>query len=152
MSSELWLIKVDVQTEFFLSEIERFSADRPLDPSVERLVIIPKQGEKGEQTGIVQISIGFRVDVTGEERDALAIADLGRDILNSYLALLTFMSGRPISLVSKPYLVHLYPGTRKGCTITFPPPIWYPGSVAGLICNAKYSARFEKKPDTAMVI
>lgn len=85
----------------------------PPHPSVRRLVIQPEFDNRNQQTGEFAIEIDFAVEHEEERPDSYVVVDLGREVFDLFLGLLTFLSGYPVYVVNPPGFTHNIPGTDR---------------------------------------
>jgi hypothetical protein len=119
MISEIWNIKAEIIANFFLVNEDRILCQTPPHPAIRYLKIVPELNEQNQQTGKFFIEINYEASTTEELMPAEIPAELGRDIFQYYINLLTFLSGNPIKIVSPPSLTYNYPGTRNTRLISF---------------------------------
>ncbi len=121
MSTQIWEIEGEVIGNFFIKSVEEIKVPKlPKDLVVQKFLILPEFNDKNEQTGRFKIKIIFKVESKDEKPPKHLIADIGRDIFNSYMDLLAFISGDLVRMVSNPTLKYNYPGTNKYRCIIFP--------------------------------
>jgi|LQYC01.1.fsa_nt_gi hypothetical protein len=122
MSIRVYNIIGEISVNFFLAYdkiLDTLTA--PLHPAVKKFVISPEVYVNGEQTGIFSIDLTFETDI--EENDPHSVnvaADIGRDILNRYLGLLSFGSGNLVRILKPPLLIYNEGKIKKIRRITFP--------------------------------
>jgi len=121
MSTQIWEIEGEIIGNFFIKSVEEIKVTKlPKDLVVKEFLISPEFNDKNEQTGRFKIKIIFKVESKDEKPPPNLIADIGRDIFNSYIDLLAFISGNPVKMINNPTLNYNYPGTNKYRCITFP--------------------------------
>ncbi len=121
MSTQIWEIEGEITGSFFIVSIEEIKVSKlPKNTMVQKFLILPEFNEKNEQTGKFKIKIIFELESKDEKTPPNLIADIGREIFNSYLDLLAFISGDSVRMINNPALKYNYPGTNKYRCITFP--------------------------------
>ena len=112
MYTQTWTINAKIKGNFFLVAHDIIKTTNFIHPNVRKLIIDPEFDNKEKQTGIFNLSIDYIIE-TKEERAHVQIpADLGRDIFNMYINLLTFLSGSPVRFEGLKFKYN-YPGTAK---------------------------------------
>jgi hypothetical protein len=119
MKEQIWTLTYTVLGNFFLVQDERVTSPPPF-PTIRRFIIDPEFDEHDNQTGVFTMSIEFAMAVSDEKPRAISVADTGRDMIDYFLSLLTFLSGYPVRVLKPPELTHNYPGTNKFRRISFP--------------------------------
>ena len=109
MDNQIWTIKALINGNFFLVNKDALQTTEWPHPNVRGLLIKPHPNEEKKSNGLFDLDIKFIV----ENDNAPEIADLGRNILDIYINLLTFLSGCPVNLAKDPYLTYDYTGTNK---------------------------------------
>ncbi|HAX98575.1 MAG TPA: hypothetical protein DCY12_06735 [Candidatus Atribacteria bacterium] len=108
MGTQVYNLIGEISVNFFLAYdkiLDTLTA--PLHPAVKKFVITPEVYVNGKQTGTFLINLTFEIDT--EENDPRFVnvaANIGRDILNRYLGLLSFGSGYPIHILKPPLLIY----------------------------------------------
>lgn len=121
MSTQIWEIEGEVIGSFFIESIEKIKVPKlPEEHVVQKFLILPEFNDKNKQTGKFKIKIIFKVESKDEKPPPNLIADMGRDIFNSYMDLLAFISGDSVRMINNPTLKYNYPGTNKYRCIIFP--------------------------------
>jgi len=115
-----WILEAKVRGNFYLVDRRNIKSQNPLHPSIRELRIDPEFDKNDKQTGEFNIHIEFTLKSDEERLDPVIPADMGRNLLNSYMDLLAFLSNSPVYLVSQPVLTYKYPGTNKYRKIIFP--------------------------------
>ena len=120
MSTQIWEIKVKITGNFLLINQENIKSSIPPHPDVCGFFISPEFDNKNEQTGTFNVNIAFKIDAAEEKPPAYKIADLGRDILSTFINLLAFLSVNPVNIIKPISMVYNYPNTKKYRLIEFP--------------------------------
>ena len=121
MSTQIWEIEGEIIGSFFIVSVEEIKvSELPKNPIVQEFLVLPEFNDKKEQTGKFKIKIIFKVESKDEKPPPNLIADIGREIFNSYIDLLVFISGDSVRMINNPTLKHNYPETNKYRCITFP--------------------------------
>ena len=124
MGIQIWDIESVIIGSFFIDSVTELEASiSPKYPIVRKFFLNPEFNDKNEQTGKFTIIITFEIDVkeNKQAKDSIAeIADIGRDIFNTYMDMLAFLSVHTIHIVKQPVLRYNYPGTNKYKIIEFP--------------------------------
>ncbi|OFW62099.1 MAG: hypothetical protein A2Z35_02355 [Actinobacteria bacterium RBG_19FT_COMBO_36_27] len=124
MSTQIWDIESVIIGSFFIDTVTELKA--PVSskyPMVKKFLLNPEFDDKNKQTGRFTITITFEIDVKEDNKtkDLMTeIADTGRDIFNTYIDILSFLSVHTIYEVKQPVLRYNYPGTNKYKIIEFP--------------------------------
>lgn len=96
MNAQLWTISAQIKGNFFLVAHEIIEVKEPIHPNVKGLIIDPEFDDKGEQTGIFNLKIDYLIEIDDKIMSLEQPANIGRDIFDMYINLLTFLSGSPI--------------------------------------------------------
>lgn len=124
MGIQIWDIESVIIGSFFIDSVTELRASiSPKYPMVRKFFLNPEFNDKNEQTGKFTIIITFEIDVKedNQTKNLMAeIADTGRDIFNTYIDMLAFLSVHTIHIVKQPVLRYNYPGTNKYKIIEFP--------------------------------
>lgn len=119
MSTQIWEIKGKIIGNFLLINQENLKSSIPPHPDVCKFSIYPEFDNKNGQTGTFNVNITFKIDSTEEKPSAHQIADLGRDILGTFINLLAFLSVSPVLVIKPISMIHNYPNTKKYRLIEF---------------------------------
>jgi len=120
MDTQTWIIKAQIKGNFFLTGRDEVTSTKYPHPNVRKLLIKPQLNESEKFNGLFDLDIYFIVE--GTDKYSVSpneIADMGRNILNTYINLLTFLSGCPVRLIRQPSLTYNIPNTNKSRTICF---------------------------------
>jgi len=124
MSTQIWDIESVIIGSFIIDSVTELRASvSPKYPMIKKFLLNPEFDDKNKQTGKFTIIITFKIDVKEDNKTKglmAEIADTGRDIFNTYIDMLAFLSVHPIYIIKQPVLRHNFPGTKKYKTIAFP--------------------------------
>jgi|LQYC01.1.fsa_nt_gi hypothetical protein len=122
MSIQVWNILGEISGNFSLTYDEILSSlTLPLHPAVKKFVIYPETNFNNDHTGQYMIELTFEVGTAEDSPPVNTIADIGRDIFNRHIAVLSFLSGYPVRILKPPRLIYNDGGIKKIRRITFPP-------------------------------
>ena len=135
MGDQLWTAKAKLSSNIVLAKTEAFSLPRPPFPCFRSMTLTPQLNDRHQQTGNFEIAVDFVMDNLETSGSATElVADVGREILDYYLGLLSFLCGDRVSLIAPPSFTFREPGTNRGKTVIcgeqgdVPPPFVLSGS------------------------
>ena len=145
MNSHTWILKTEIFSNFLLVGQDDFQLSTPPHPSFRNIKIEPVFNEKQKQTGRFMIEIHFVIKTEEEKPKPHIPADIGRDIFNIYMDLLTFLSGYPIILTKQIVLYYEYPDHKNFRQLVFPTVIDFPSPPIPLTNKDILSKTLDKK-------
>lgn len=119
MNEQIWTLNCRILGNFFLVKDETISSPTPF-PSILKFVINPDFDENENQTGEFTISIEFAVDASNGKPTKRSVSYIGRDMLDYFLSLFTFLSVHPVRVLEPPVLTYHYHGTNRFRKIFLP--------------------------------
>jgi hypothetical protein len=117
MADQLWTAHALISSSLVLVKSEQLAYAAKPHPNFRSIIFTPQINDKGQQTGQFQIEIEFVIEDTGDKSSSCRLAaDIGREILDHYLGLLTFLFDHQIKLTKPPSFNYQYPDTSNGVT------------------------------------